>query len=87
MLGRRGIQCLCVGVGHNEIYAFNLGIDHIGDRVSAGPADADYCDFRLQLINHGRTDIDAHDFIPLPNWRLEKTYALLTQIGIADTIN
>ena len=58
-------QRLCIGVGNNEIDAFNLCSNHIGDSVTASATNTNNSDFRLQLVNHWWTDIDAHNFIPL----------------------
>ena len=35
-------------------------VDHVGDGVAAGAADADHGDPRAQLLDRRRADIDAH---------------------------
>jgi hypothetical protein len=69
--GRR-TQCLRIGVSDNEIDAFHLRANHIGNRVTAGTANTNHCNFRLQFVNHGWSDIDAHNFIPLASLACSK---------------
>ena len=58
-------QCLRVGIGSDEVNAFNLRIDHIRNGVAARAANPDNRDFGAQLISRGRSNIDAHKPIPL----------------------
>ena len=40
LVGRRGTQSLRVGIGDDELDAFDLCLHHVGDRVAAGTTDA-----------------------------------------------
>src|SRR5690606_20802874 len=37
-----GSQCLCIGIGANEIHSVYAGTDHVRYRISAGSADTDH---------------------------------------------
>ena len=60
------LERLRVGVGDDEIDAFDLGCDHVGDGVAARAADADHGDPRAQLLDLRADRIDAHCCLP---WR------------------
>ena len=60
---RRGAERLRVGVGDDELDALDLGRDHVGDRVAAGPTDADDGDARAQIVGRCGSDIDAHQLV------------------------
>ena len=72
IIRRRSVQCLRIGVSDDEIDAFHLRANHIGNRVTAGTANTNHCNFRLQFVNHGWSDIDAHNFIPLASLACSK---------------
>ncbi len=60
VFGHRVVERLRVGIGDNEFDAFDFGLDHVGDGVAAGAADADHGNPRTQFLHRGRADIDAH---------------------------
>src|SRR5690606_20171013 len=60
VFGDRGVERLRVRVRDNEIDAFDLGFDHVGDRVAPGAAHADHGDPWTQFLHGWRADIDAH---------------------------
>ena len=61
---RRGVERLRVGVGDDEIDPLDVGADHVGDGVSAGPADTDDTDPRAKLVDLRPDEIDAHGLSP-----------------------
>jgi hypothetical protein len=60
MLGNRIVERLRVSIGDDEIHAFDLCLNHIGNRVATGPANPDHRDARTKLLDGGGTNIDAH---------------------------
>ena len=63
-LGGTLCQGLCVGIGDDELHPFEAAFDHIVDRVSAGAADAEHGNMRLELGKIGHGEIDCHDWRP-----------------------
>ena len=53
---------LRVSVGTDEIDAFDFGLDHVGDSVSARPANSDNSDAGTKLVARSWSDIDTHQF-------------------------
>ena len=47
-------ELLGVGIGHHELDTFEARLDHVVDRVAAGPADAEHHDARLQFCRARR---------------------------------
>ena len=63
-------QLLGVGVGDDELDAFEPGLDHVVDRVAAGAADAEHDDPRLQFLGlRGAKTLNVMDPASLP-WLL-----------------
>jgi hypothetical protein len=61
----RGLERLGVGVGDDEGDAFEAGLDHVADRVAAGPADAQHGDPRQVAVRRlARLEIEDHDCLP-----------------------
>ena len=52
-LGHRHGECLCVGIGDDEVDALQPSRDHVVDGVAAGAADPKYDTARLHLANIG----------------------------------
>jgi hypothetical protein len=50
MRGRIALERLRIGVAHQEFAAFEIGIDHVVDRIAAGTADANHGDFRPEPV-------------------------------------
>ncbi len=44
---------LCIGIGDDEVDAFEPRLDHVVDGIAAGAADAEHDDARLHLVNVG----------------------------------
>ena len=59
-LGLRRGQRLGIGVGDDEVDPLKPGRDHVVDGVSAGSADAEYGQPRLELADIGDLQVDAH---------------------------
>ncbi len=59
-LGLRHGKRLRVGIGDDEIDALQSGGDHVVDGISAGAADPEHGDARLQFPNVGDFQIDGH---------------------------
>ena len=60
-VGERLAERLGVGVGDDEFHAFQRGADHVVDGISAGAADADDGDARLNLrLLLRETEVDGH---------------------------
>ena len=64
LAGRRIAERLRIGVGDDEVDALDVALDHVGDRVSAGAADADDADPRTKLVDFRTDEIDAHGLNP-----------------------
>src|SRR3546814_16967182 len=77
--GWRSVQCLRIGIGDNEVHAFHLRSDHVGNRVSASASDPDDSNPRLQLIHMRRTDFNAHTYAPIASSKVKRTLAYLMQ--------
>ncbi len=58
--GWRGAQRLRISIGDDEFDAFDLSLDHVGDGVAARAANPDNRDARTHIVDHRRSDIDAH---------------------------
>jgi hypothetical protein len=56
----RVVQRLRVGVGDDEVHAFDLRLDHVGDGVAARAAHADNDDTRTQFFDRRGSDVNAH---------------------------
>ena len=52
-LGLRTGERLGIGIGDDEVDAFEPGLDHVVDGIAAGAADPTHDDARLQLANTG----------------------------------
>ena len=65
LVGRRGTQSLRVGIGDDELDAFDLCLHHVGDRVAAGTTDAHDHDLGTKVVVRCRSDIDAHSRVPV----------------------
>ena len=63
-VGEAVVERLRVGVGDDEIDALDVGVDHVGDGVAAGAADADHADPGAKLLHFRTDEIDAHDQSP-----------------------
>ena len=63
-VGCRGVERLRVGVGDDEIDPLHVALDHVGDGVAAGAADADDADPRAKLVDFRPDEIDAHGSSP-----------------------
>ena len=67
-VGEAVVERLRVGVGDDEIDALDVGVDHVGDRVAAGAADADHADPGPKLLHFRPDEIDAHCPVsPMPS--------------------
>jgi hypothetical protein len=53
-------QRLRIGIGHDEIDAFDLRFHHVGNRIAPGAAHADHGDAGTQIVRRSGADIDAH---------------------------
>ena len=72
-----GVECLSIGVGDDEIDALNLCGDHVGNGVSARPADTNYTDARPKFVHFGCHEFNAH-FAVSPSDAKGEAPALLT---------
>jgi hypothetical protein len=63
VLGHRVVQRLSVGVGDDEIDAFDLGLDHVADGVAARTAHADHGDPWAQFLHRRGADVNAHSLL------------------------
>src|SRR3546814_478414 len=68
-------QRLRIGVRHDEIDALKPRLDHVVDRVSASPANADHGDPRLQFSEFRTNQLQAHDKLPCPHMLRPSTQA------------
>ena len=60
-VGERLAERLSVGIGDDELHAFQGGADHVVDGVSARATDTDDGDTRLNLgLLLGETEVDCH---------------------------
>ena len=62
-LGFRHGQCLCVGVGDNEINPVQAGIDHVVDGIAAAAAHTKHGNARLELSDIWLLKIDGHGLV------------------------
>ena len=60
MLRARTLERLRIGVGDNEIHAFQIGVDHVVHRIAAGAAHAENKNAGLQLGGLGNRKIQCH---------------------------
>jgi hypothetical protein len=60
--GGRALQRLRIGVADEEFDSLHIGADHVGDGVSACPADTDHGDLRSQIVHFGWQEFDTHRF-------------------------
>jgi hypothetical protein len=65
VLGDRIVERLRVGVGDDEVDTFDLGLDHVRDRVAAGAADTDDRYPGAEFLDRGRSDVNAHSMLSL----------------------
>ncbi len=56
----RIVQRLGIGVDDDEVDTLDLGVDHVGDGISACPANADHRDPGTKFVDGRRSDVDAH---------------------------
>jgi hypothetical protein len=60
-VGERLAERLCVGVGDDELHAFERGTDHVVDGISARATHANDGDTRLNLrLLLGEAEVDCH---------------------------
>ena len=64
LFGRGRAERLRIGVGDDEIDAFDLRFHHVGDGVAARTADADDHDLGTKIVVRCRSDIDTHQESP-----------------------
>jgi hypothetical protein len=65
VLAGRILERLGVRVGDDEGDALEAGLDHVVDRVAAGPADAEHGDSRQVAVRRlARLEIDDHEVLP-----------------------
>ena len=53
-------QRLGIGVGHDEVHAFEAGFDHVVDGIAAGAAHAQHGDAGTQFLGLGDFQVDRH---------------------------
>ena len=51
-VGARARQGLCIGIGHDELDALEVRLDHVVDGVAAGSANTKHEDPRLKFLGH-----------------------------------
>ena len=59
-VGLGELKLLGVGVGDDELHAFQAGVDHVVDRVPSGAADAEDHNTRLELRRLRRGKMNGH---------------------------
>jgi hypothetical protein len=78
------IERLRVGIGDDEVDALDVALDHVGDGVAAGAADADHADPRAKLVHFRTDEIDAHALVspvPAPYARSSKPFCTMRFCG------
>ena len=80
-LARRMLERLGVGVGDDEADALEAGLDHVADRVAAGPADAEHRDARQVAVRRlACLESENHEDFPCCSERLAAGLARLEEL-------